>query len=109
MHVLASQLHFLANRNAELAIPPFFRPINCLKIGGHVALLCDPILFIPYTVTYTTNTRIQTTYKFVGENNTTKTFVYYVIGTHLISKKYCLTIETIEICPGLKYFIRDVF
>ena len=45
MQVLASQLHFLANKNAELAIPPLFWPVNCIKIGGHVALL-----FIPYTV-----------------------------------------------------------
>ena len=42
MQVLASQLHFLANRNAELAIPPLFWPVNCKKIGGHVALLSDP-------------------------------------------------------------------
>ena len=42
MQVLASQLHFLANRNAELAIPPIFWPVNCIKIGGHVALLSDP-------------------------------------------------------------------
>ena len=39
MQVLASQLHFLANRNAGLAIPPLFWPVNCIKIGGHVALL----------------------------------------------------------------------
>ena len=32
--VLASQLHFLANKNAELAIPPLFWPVNCIKIGG---------------------------------------------------------------------------
>ena len=31
---LASQLHFLANRNAGLAIPPLFWPVNCIKIGG---------------------------------------------------------------------------
>ena len=42
MQVLASQLHFLTNRNAELAIPPLFRPINRIKIGGHVALLSNP-------------------------------------------------------------------
>ena len=39
MQVLASQLHFLANRNAELADPPLSWPVNCIKIGGHVALL----------------------------------------------------------------------
>ena len=42
MQVLASQLHFLANRNAGQAIPPLFWPVNCMKIGGHVALLSDP-------------------------------------------------------------------
>ena len=45
MPVLASQLHFLANTNAELAIPPLFRPVNCIKIGGHVALLSDPTVY----------------------------------------------------------------
>ncbi len=39
MQVLASQLHFLANRNAELAA------VNCIEIGGHVALLSCPSLF----------------------------------------------------------------
>ena len=34
-----SQLHFPANRNADLAVPPLFWPVNCIKIGGHVALL----------------------------------------------------------------------
>jgi hypothetical protein len=49
MQVLASQLHFLANRNAELAIPPLFWPVNCIKIGGHVALLsCPSIYFLFY-------------------------------------------------------------
>ena len=42
MQVLASQLHFLANKNAELVIPPLFWPVNCIKIGAHVALLSDP-------------------------------------------------------------------
>ena len=49
LHFLASQLHFLANKNPELAIPPLFWPVNCIKIGGHIALLSD-LLFIPYTV-----------------------------------------------------------
>ena len=42
MQVLASQLLFLGNRNAGQAIPPLFWPVNCVKIGGHVALLSDP-------------------------------------------------------------------
>ena len=48
MQVLASQLHFLANRNAELAIPPLFWPVNCIKIGGHVALLSGPAVYSLY-------------------------------------------------------------
>ena len=32
MQLLASQLSFLANRNAELAVPPLFWPVNCVKI-----------------------------------------------------------------------------
>ena len=42
MQVLASQLLFLANRNAGQAIPPLFWPVNCIKSVGHVALLSDP-------------------------------------------------------------------
>ena len=39
MQVLASQLPFLANRNAEQAVPPLFWPVNWIKIGRNVALL----------------------------------------------------------------------
>ena len=38
MYVLANQLHFLANRNAKLAVTPLFWPVNCIKIGGYVLL-----------------------------------------------------------------------
>ena len=38
IHVLASQLHFLANRNAEQVAPSLLWPVNCIKIGGDVAL-----------------------------------------------------------------------
>ena len=48
MQVLASQLHFQANRNAELAIPPLFWPGNCIKIGRPVALLSDPTVYSLY-------------------------------------------------------------
>ena len=48
MQVLVSQLPFLANRNAELAIPPLFWPVNCTKIGGHVALLSRPTVYTLY-------------------------------------------------------------
>ena len=39
----ACQLPFLANRNAKLAVPPLFWPVNCIKIGGHVALLSQRV------------------------------------------------------------------
>ena len=48
MQVLACQLHFLANRNAGLAIPPLFWPVNCVKIGGHVALQSGPTVYSLY-------------------------------------------------------------
>ena len=35
MQVFACQLHFLTNRNAELADPPSLWPVNCIKIGRH--------------------------------------------------------------------------
>ena len=42
MQVLTNQLHFLANRNAVLAIPPFiFWPVDCRKIKGHVAHITE--------------------------------------------------------------------
>ena len=48
MQVLASQLPFLANRIAELAVPPLFWTVNCIKIGGHVALLSGPTVYTLY-------------------------------------------------------------
>ena len=48
MHVLATQLHFLANRNTGLAIPPLFWPVKCIKIGGHVVLLSRPTVYSLY-------------------------------------------------------------
>ena len=39
MPVLDSQLHFLANRNAGLAITSLFWPVDCMKIGRLVAPL----------------------------------------------------------------------
>ena len=48
MQVLATQLHFLANRNAGLAIPLLFWPVNWIKIGGHVALLSGPTVHSLY-------------------------------------------------------------
>ena len=54
--LLASQFHFLANKNAELAISPLFWPVNCIKIGGHVALLSDPTVHSLYCATALTIT-----------------------------------------------------
>ena len=52
MQVLASQLHFLANKNAKPTVPSFFWPINCIEeIGGHVALLSGPNVYWPYCAT----------------------------------------------------------
>ena len=51
MQVLASQLRFLANRNAGQAIPPLFWPVSCIKIGGSVALLSDPTVNCLYCAT----------------------------------------------------------
>ena len=48
MQVVATQLHFLANRNAGLAIPQLFWPVNRIKIGGHVALLSCPTVHSLY-------------------------------------------------------------
>ena len=49
VQVLASQLHFLANRNTGLAILPLLWPVNCIKIGRHVALLSDPTVHSLYS------------------------------------------------------------
>ena len=46
MQVLASQLPFLANRNAEQAVPPLFWPVNCIKIGRHVPLLSGSSVYV---------------------------------------------------------------
>ena len=48
MQVLTSELHFLANRNAELATPSLFWPVNCIKIGRHVALQSGPSVYSIY-------------------------------------------------------------
>ena len=48
MQVLASQLPFLTNTNAELAVPPLFWPVNCIKIEGHVAHLSGPTVYSLY-------------------------------------------------------------
>ena len=37
----------MANRNVELAVPLLLWPVNCIKIGGHVALLSGPTVYSP--------------------------------------------------------------
>ena len=47
--VFCISLHFLAKRDDELAFPPLFWSVSCIKIGGHVALLsCLSIYFLFY-------------------------------------------------------------
>ena len=46
MQVLTSQLHFLASRGGELAVLLLFWPVDCIKIGGHVALLICPSIYL---------------------------------------------------------------
>ena len=48
MQVLARQLPFWANRNAELAVPSLFWPVNCAKIGRNVALLSGATVYSLY-------------------------------------------------------------
>ena len=53
MQVLASQLHFQANRNAELAIPPLFWAVNW-QLHKNRGTCCSaewPYCLFPYTVT----------------------------------------------------------
>ena len=45
MQVLASRLHFLANRNTELPGPLILWPVNCVKMRGHVALVSGPTVY----------------------------------------------------------------
>ena len=52
MQILTS-LHFVANRNAGLAIPPLFWPVNWNKIRRHVAVLSDPTVNSLYCCSYT--------------------------------------------------------
>lgn len=46
LQAVARQLHFLANRNAELAVPQSFWPKNGIQIGGRIALLRDCCVYL---------------------------------------------------------------
>ena len=59
MQVLASQLPSLANRNAELAVPPLFWPVNCTEIGGHVALLSGATVYSLYCANVIPNSHFK--------------------------------------------------
>ena len=78
MQVLASQLHFLANKNAELAIPPLFWPVNCIKIGGHVALLSDPTVYSLYCGYGMVIMRLKS---YFGVNHILIIFISNIVGT----------------------------
>ena len=56
MQVLASQLPFLTNGNAELAVPPL---LSCIKIGRHVALLNGPTVYLLHCATSNNTNRKQ--------------------------------------------------
>ena len=57
--VLASQLPFLANRNSEHTVPPLLWPVNCIKIGEHVALLSGPTVYSLYCACSLADTTMQ--------------------------------------------------
>ena len=52
MQVLANQMHFLTNRNAGLAIPPLFWPVNCIKMGGTCCTAKLPYCSFPKLLSY---------------------------------------------------------
>ena len=60
MLVLASQLHFLANRKACLTVPPLLWPVNCIKIGGHVEQPSGPAVH-PLFCAYSHSTKGEVT------------------------------------------------
>ena len=61
MHVLSSQLPFLANRNAEVAI---ILASESHKIGGHVALLSCPTVYSLWLIKNWRDDSIVTEYTF---------------------------------------------
>ena len=79
MQVLASQLHFLANKNAELAIPPLFWSVSCIKIGGHVALLSDPTVYSLYYTVYSLYYTVYSLYYTVYSLYYTVYSLYYTV------------------------------
>ena len=48
MRVLASQLHFLTDRNADLTVPPLLWPVDIIKIGVHVEQPSGPTVHSLY-------------------------------------------------------------
>ena len=52
IQVLASQLHFMTNRNAGLTVPPLLWPVNCIKIGVHVEQPSGPTVLLHATIKY---------------------------------------------------------
>ena len=48
VHYAGSGQSIAFSGNAELAVPPLFWSDNCIKIGGHVALLSGPTIYTLY-------------------------------------------------------------
>ena len=50
VHYVSSgqSIAFFADENAELAVPPLFWPVNCINIGGQVALPTSPTFYSLY-------------------------------------------------------------
>ena len=80
-------MHFLANRNTELAVPPLFWPVNCIKIGGHVELPSYPTvhsLYCDCNDTCSTLCNIQNTaIKFGAKKKNKSLFLY--LGINLLT------------------------
>ena len=57
MQALASQLHFLTNRNAELAVPPLLWPVNYIKNRGTCGTAEWPYFFAGLCPGYHSNVK----------------------------------------------------
>ena len=67
MQVLASQLHFLTNRNAELAVPPLHK-----NRGKYVALLNSLTIYTLYCGKFVQYSDLRINLKQSPHNQTTK-------------------------------------
>ena len=105
MQVLASQLLLLANRNVGQAIPPLFWPVNCIKIGGHVALLSDPTVNCLYCgVTIATLMRTRCTTELLP--NDPSDYLLFCGNTKKPQKNCNLNTAKTNIKPQLYSFVK---